>query len=1052
MAAPDVVAAASKTNLIIKNGQTQKPKLKLALRGSEKLNMNDTSSSSAPIEINRVNNNGAKSKSGLGSVQKAVTNIPVTTPHNAAMNGLSSGSPRTKTYDADEEYYRKVIGSQSNSTVDENASREVSESSNGVPNLSKEGYSCNPSIAELQRMGAADLAAVTNFSITREGVGKVEWIGAVDVRGADLDSIVVIEEKAVSVYTEEEHRGLKPENGTKLNRRAKLTLENVFPKKNESPAFFKRKVSQATAKMGAEIIKIDLERGQWVFIVQHFSRYALDDDDSVDDNMEVYDELNRQRNVDFESPEALSNNNSSAKILRESTPFKALNFVLSDNDDDDVIMTETIIMEKAEMTFNQMQATVEKEKEAVALKEQNQKQTAVFPEEGASVLNDKIETTENFKYIPSASDFRLAASMSSFSSTLLSSNRSNITSSNTDFGLRMGKSFRVGWFPGGSFLSMGKNGVILRRKPKFEDNISINREESLLRTHHTKTNKTSNLDNCPIFAFPSNESNTEKTLHAYLEAVENTEGSLTNISKSAFSLLQVLQTTQHNNANNQQPFFAIEGKPVPDYVTNNQCMVCIKNWLIDSCSSDVEEEIRQARDSYQALFIAVSGGVLSKAAKIAEDANLTALAIILASGPDARDDIFNEIIAWRKNHNSRNQPEFLLRTYRLLAGDFGMEENIYKQEMTFDWKRRMIMKLMYSKSSESLPDIVSNYESDVSEGIAPFPGRKCDSTVDLLFRLMKLLPSSSTTELSLSNIVDPVGFTRDTKNFSLSFHLTSCITAMYRSPVLSQLEEHTILDGYAFLLQSIGLWEWGVYVFLCVLSTPAGELSWRVQRAKSLVLQNFNSGEESLEKGKFLKEHLGLPISWFEEALCYRSLNSGEVLEYISNKFKLDKKEGLKVVERTMCPNILFTKRESQEKLLEFFDELLLVEEDSNTLVWAVSTFFEIYDEIQQLEISRENNEKEIPALLLEDLEKMEKVFISYKERENKMVQNTLDIIPASYCVSMAAFLSEALHQTSVFKLQIFALKEGMTITSTASQKMKFMRSKGNNSQIRWLM
>jgi hypothetical protein len=90
---------------------------------------------------------------------------------------------------------------------------------------------------------------------------------------------------------------------------------------------------------------------------------------------------------------------------------------------------------------------------------------------------------------------------------------------------------------------------------------------------------------------------------------------------------------------------------------------------------------------------------------------------------------------------------------------------------------------------------------------------------------------------------------------------------MYRSPVLSQLEEHTILDGYAFLLQSIGLWEWGVYVFLCVLSAPAGELSWRVQRAKSLVLQNFNSGKESLEKGKFLKEHLDLPISWFEEAL-----------------------------------------------------------------------------------------------------------------------------------------------------------------------------------------
>ncbi|OEU15856.1 C-terminal autoproteolytic domain of nucleoporin nup98, partial [Fragilariopsis cylindrus CCMP1102] len=135
----------------------------------------------------------------------------------------------------------------------------------------------------LQRMNPADLAAIANFSVTREGVGKVEWQGAVDVRGADLDSIVVIEQSEVSIYTDEEKMGLKPPRGTKLNRPAKLTMENVFPKNRDAPNAnekFKRKVAAATVNMGAELINYDPQSGSWLLLVDHFSRYGLDDDDS----------------------------------------------------------------------------------------------------------------------------------------------------------------------------------------------------------------------------------------------------------------------------------------------------------------------------------------------------------------------------------------------------------------------------------------------------------------------------------------------------------------------------------------------------------------------------------------------------------------------------------------------------------------------------------------------------------------------------------------------------------------------------------------------------
>jgi Nucleoporin autopeptidase len=94
-----------------------------------------------------------------------------------------------------------------------------------VPKLRKLGYEVFPTIAELECMSEADLATVR-----RPGYGKVAWEGSVDVRGANLDDVVAIETKDVSVYQKDEEEGTKPEIGTKLNRPAVITLDGVFPR------------------------------------------------------------------------------------------------------------------------------------------------------------------------------------------------------------------------------------------------------------------------------------------------------------------------------------------------------------------------------------------------------------------------------------------------------------------------------------------------------------------------------------------------------------------------------------------------------------------------------------------------------------------------------------------------------------------------------------------------------------------------------------------------------------------------------------------------------
>jgi len=150
-------------------------------------------------------------------------------------------------------------------------------------------------------MGEVELATLSGFKVSKEGIGSVEWEGKVDVRGVVIDQVVSIAPKAIAVYEEEEKRGEKPKEGEMLNRPAIITLMGIYPKgagengvdlgllDAETKDKFRRKIEKSTKKMGAEFIRFDMEDGIWVFRTLHFSRYGLDDsdDDSDDENRDI---------------------------------------------------------------------------------------------------------------------------------------------------------------------------------------------------------------------------------------------------------------------------------------------------------------------------------------------------------------------------------------------------------------------------------------------------------------------------------------------------------------------------------------------------------------------------------------------------------------------------------------------------------------------------------------------------------------------------------------------------------------------------------------------
>jgi len=186
-----------------------------------------------------------------------------------------------------------------------------------VPRVTRPGYSTIPSLDILKKMSADQLKEVVDFTVEREGVGSVKFLGTTDVRGLDIDNIVIFRPKEIIVYPNEER---KPPIGEELNKPAIITLYNCWPrdkvtgkllKDPEKLKLFEEKLKQMTRKkLGGRFISYNPEKGEWTFRVEHFSRYRLDpEDEYVDDDDNDNDNLEVDDNMKDENEEADSEDN-----------------------------------------------------------------------------------------------------------------------------------------------------------------------------------------------------------------------------------------------------------------------------------------------------------------------------------------------------------------------------------------------------------------------------------------------------------------------------------------------------------------------------------------------------------------------------------------------------------------------------------------------------------------------------------------------------------------------------------------------------------------------
>jgi hypothetical protein len=1033
MAGPESFAAFASTRLIV--APATKPKLKLVLG-------NDEERKGEPLDHSSPKINGVRNVIGINKLDKLTGAFaspePVTTPNISQAVSPTATRPTTSPSEA-QQYYQETIRTAAGES-DKVAAPSRPVGMDAFPKLTKEGYTCTPCISTLRAMDPSDLAAVKHFSVEREGVGKVEWEGAVDVRFADLDRIILIEPKSVSVYTEEEEMGIKPEVGVKLNRPAVLTLEGVFPPDGgpEVVEKFKRKVAKQTLKLKAELVDYDPDSGIWKLRVNHFSKYALDlDGDSDDDVAEVKPlaatvNLQTKRKVDFRYGER-GRSPGTQKKIREDTPYKPRQPLW---DDENVIVSDTEITDDvavltiANVAYKNWQLHLAKE-DALMQNQNVEVQLELFPEE-ASFSKSSASTKIAKRYRPRLLDVSYASTArTSIISKLFGKLPKNTTSSNFEFGQRMGKSFRVGWGPDGSFLSIGRNGTIIRSKPRFEENCSA--EHAALLTSHRLNSHQVSLGHKVFLLSIASESpgiSVAKVLDSYIRSMRE----MSTTAGKAFSVLKVVMETHEVKSSNPSAYSEID----------SMCLFAFSKLIVSSCSDDVRAELAskgQPHD-FKSLLAATSSGDRYLASKVASEMGLHRLAILLASSSVSRSSILKDMLSWK------NVPEDLKRCYRIIVGDLSMETNSnFASIDAFDWKRHMAMLLTFTKDkSLDMHTFLALYEQRVSTGTAPFPspkyvGSQSGKFVEcVLFKLLKLESASSDADIKFTYFIDPRGYSPNPHDFALAFHLASIICAMPGQPCLTLEQELTLIDGYVAQLVSKGLWEWGVYVLLCSIgldNRTLSQLSGRFRTAKSLIGQHFRSS--NADKRNFLLS-VGVPEEYFQEALARRYMVEGNIGFYIKHIASAGKtEEARQAFELTLLPSSLFVDNRKLDDILLLSDAFAF---GDNCLAAVLPDLVRIAEKLRSLaNESREEIDGTIPKLL-GLLDSSEATLLKYKSCERACMGNGFDLFPEDYRVPLGAFIVKALNDVTHLRLQIMSIQEEISGKTTSDMLLKLVREK----------
>ncbi|RDX47214.1 hypothetical protein OH76DRAFT_1354468 [Lentinus brumalis] len=496
-----------------------------------------------------------------------------------------------------------------------------------------------------------------------------------------------------------------------------------------------------------------------------------------------------------------------------------------------------------------------------------------------------------------------------------------------DAGLALGRSFRVGWGPGGTLVHLGQlcgphstpsasanaSTVKLTTVPLVAGGAAdASAQSSRLLNHHlSNTVIEEDADGIPS-ANPSRELNFASFVSQFPSTDQSFEPTLFRLGHALFDAID----------------FRLDNIPdinVRQRVANIRRKAELSKWLKNAVSSAMETDLRAHLDAkwHYIVFTLLSGYHVERACDAASDSGNVKLASLIAQCPgdaEFRADLQEQLAIWREQRIDAHIGENTRKIYALLAGvvdtlqgsgGSGVEHcpdvDLAKG---LDWKRAFGLQLWFGMPMDaSVAEVFRAYDDLWQEGLssvpAPVPWYAERSTSeqaasqwaktsdaqppDALYSLIKLFADPA---CNLSTILSSFSFSPSPTDYRLPWHLYIIISRCLRirdladrdTPVRhsddgeeEDVEGHSpsadlLANSYASQLEQMGMIQEAVFVLLH-LEGSAG----RAKAIKELLTRCAAKLDDWVTRG--LVGSLKLPMAWVNEAKAVHALASGNLYD-----------------------------------------------------------------------------------------------------------------------------------------------------------------------------
>lgn len=778
--------------------------------------------------------------------------------------------------------------------------RRLSSTPSLLPTLTNQEYFTSPSLhdlATLSRARPSALETVENFTVGRRNHGKVRWLDATDVRGLDLDAIVKFDKDSVSVYLT---GGVsKPPQGKGLNKRAEVTIYNVHKRDKTTglietdPQKIKKFQRKLEAKQDTRFVSYNPSGGVWVFEVDHFSRWGLDPDDMEDSDDEGQDgdgddamDQGGPGIAQLVSPETLDPYVEGPSEFASVPPppqQQSLAFSLPS-----VLGLPAAEMQAAREAYFPVP-------EAPA-RQQQQRPARQVDVPGASSGEAAEQMLQAFSAPPSGTSLELTSlglqAQRSTALAIAQTPHAARPAAAVDAALAMGRSFRVGWGPGGvlvhsgSVRSSGSNAKLMRYRhgvvvEVVSTVVSVEVPAEKVRAHlaHALDVSGAHTDivvdvdaadgGVPEQRFECDRVKLPTVCNNYLEGILNAIPSEEDA--DALTTLPWFQLCQERSVWDLVNVLFAKGADDEGPLERHRRRAGVSDWLRAQCARGVQSDL-MPEDTVWSALVLLTGHQIEKATAAAVDGGDPRLATLIAqsgAGIDCVEHVQGQLQLWEAHGFLSRVSQGRQALHTLLAGN--VEGAKAALPAPVEWHRSVGLHMWHGQSPASpLSEVLDAFERESADGLTPAPvplyvqekifptGPPPADVLDLNYALLRIFSGA---EMEPVRVLHPSCVTPDPLDHSMSWHVAQVLSSIGVLDVPPALEAALHVGFAAQLTMQGGMVGPAIYA-LCHLRDPAT----RAAAVRELLGRHCPEWAGDRGAETYFVETLGIPQVWLDDA------------------------------------------------------------------------------------------------------------------------------------------------------------------------------------------